>query len=104
MEHWKRRNAVWVETPLGVAIRIFDRIAVSNTDGSRRRVGSNVTLEAHERAESEAWLHLVNPDGTTRVEVPEFAGLDVQLARREVIPASRVEHLTDEQLAALGYA
>jgi hypothetical protein len=100
---WQHRNAVWVETSLGVAIRIFERIAVAE-DGSRRRVNSNATLAPGEHAENEAWLHLVNPDGTTRVEVPEMPGIEVKLASREAIPASRVEHLTDEKLAALGYA
>ena len=47
--------------------------------------------------------YAINPDGTTRFEVPELPAMNTRLARREAIPAARVEHLTDAQLERLGY-
>jgi hypothetical protein len=71
------RNGQWVETDQGVGI-------VVHQDGG-------------------AWVHLTNDDGTTLAQLPLDRCSGLRIARRDSIPASRVGHLTAEQLAAMGY-
>lgn len=86
MKHWTQRNGVWVESDQGVGIRKLDD--VKQADGSTAQ---------------EWWIHLVNKDGTTLAAIPADRCSNVVIARRESIPAVRIEQLTDVQLTALGY-
>lgn len=76
------RNGMWVECDLGVGIYHNDKMP----DGQK---------VPH--------VHLVNDDGTTRTVVPASVTDLLRPARAAAIPASRVERLTGEQLAAMGY-
>lgn len=49
-------------------------------------------------------VHLVDDsDGTTKTVVPASVVSHLRSARAAAIPAPRIEHLTAEELAAMGY-
>lgn len=87
MKNWEQRSGVWVETDLGVGIRQLSRISVP---GLAQGV---VTAE----------ISLTNEDGETVAVVPESAAGSVRIARVKAIPAARIAHLGDAELATLGY-
>lgn len=96
------RNGQWVETDQGVGIHVIERVLVT-ADGSRRLIHGAYTPQAGESIEREQWVHLVNPDGTTLTALPFERCSGVTNARASSIPYARRAHLTDEQLAVLGY-
>lgn len=85
MQNWKDRQGVWVECNEGVGIRVVETVDVSG------------------RAVPVPYVHLSNADGTTLAQLPESSCTNVRQARAASIPASRIGHLTVEQLARLGY-
>lgn len=98
----KYRNGSWVMTDQGVGIWIGERVAVS-ADGSRRLVGGSYRPAKDESIEVEAWIHLTNGDGSTLTQLPAARCTNIRHAKRAEIPASRIEHLNDKQLAGFGY-
>lgn len=102
--NWKERNGVWVETTLGVAVRVFENVAV-DAEGNRRLLGMGARplRDGLETQKREVWLHFVQPDGTTYFQTPETDLMRVDIARASSIPKARRAGLTDAQLAAQGY-
>lgn len=96
------RNGMWVRCSAGVGIYIVERTAVK-ADGSRRLVSSADSLAADEKPGTEPWVHLTNADGTTLAQLPVAAAGPVVQASLSDIPASRVDGMTPERLAQLGY-
>lgn len=96
------RNGMWVKTGAGIGVHVLERVAVG-ADGSRRLVDGAAPLRNGEHAERESWVHLVNPDGSTLASVPAAAAGGIEQASAADIPAARVAHLTEAELAALGY-
>lgn len=97
------RNGMWVRTGAGVGIYVVERVAV-DAGGNRRLVNGATPPREGESIEREAWVHLTNKDGTTLAQLPAANCGAIEQARQEDIPASRIDHLSDERLAALGYA
>lgn len=97
------RNGMWVRTDAGVGIHVVETIAVDK-DGNRRLVSGAAPLKDGEKRDTEAWVHITNPDGTTLAQIPAANAGAIEQAARGDIPAGRVEHLTDDRLAELGYA
>lgn len=96
------RNGMWVRTGVGVGIYINELVAVDGT-GNRRLVNAAMPLAEGERLEREPWVHLTNPDGTTLAQLPAGNCGAVEQAKAGDIPAGRIDHMTPEALAALGY-
>jgi hypothetical protein len=85
MKNWTDRQGVWVETDLGVGIRMIEAT----------KLGSAEVMVP--------WVHLVGADGATLAALPESSVGNVRIARKSSIPTCRVEGISDERLAQLGY-
>jgi hypothetical protein len=96
------KTGAWVMTAAGLGIQIIERVFVGQ-DGSKRTANYSEALPEGSTEEREAWVHLVNPDGTTYAQIPNVAAGFVHIAKKSEIPEIRIAHLTDEQLAAMGY-
>jgi hypothetical protein len=96
------KTGAWVMTAAGLGIQIIERVFMAS-DGSKRTANYSEELPKGSTESRETWVHLVNPDGTTYAQIPEQAAGEIRLAKRSEIPALRIAHLTDEQLAAMGY-
>ncbi len=96
------RNGMWVRTGVGVGVYVNEAVAV-DASGNRRLVNAASPLNEGERLEREPWVHLVNKDGTTLAQLPAANCGAIEQAKAEDIPASRVDHLSSERLAAFGY-
>lgn len=97
------RNGMWVRTSAGIGIYVLETIAVA-ADGSRRISSAAAPLGSGESVEREPWVHLVNPDGTTLAQIPAANAGTIEQAKAADIPAGRVDHMSGDALASLGYA
>lgn len=102
MDKLENKTGAWVICSAGLGIQVIERVIVA-ADGSRRVANSFEPLPPGARAEKETWIHLVNPDGTTMAQIPRVAAGELRIAKKSEIPALRIAHLTDEQLAVMGY-
>jgi hypothetical protein len=96
------KTGAWVMTAAGLGIQIIERVFLA-ADGSKRTANYSEALPGGSSETRETWVHLVNPDGTTYAQIPEQAAGGIRLARKSELPEIRIAHLTDEQLAAMGY-
>lgn len=49
------------------------------------------------------WVHLVDDQGDTLAALPLDRASRIRIAKAKELPAKRVGHLSDKQLAAFGY-
>lgn len=84
------RKGMWVECPLGVGILA--------SMASLRSAGADPEPERVFLA-----IDLVNEDGSTRMARVPVLLAEISQARAGAIPRNRIDHLSNGQLAALGY-
>lgn len=84
------RKGMWVECPLGVGILA--------SMASVRSAGADPETEQVFLA-----IDLVNEDGSTRMAGVPVLLAEISQARAAAIPKNRIDHLSNGQLAALGY-
>lgn len=84
------RKGMWVECPLGVGILA--------SMASLRSAGADSGSEQVYLS-----IDLVNEDGNTRMASVPVLLAEISQARAGAIPRNRIDHLSNGQLAALGY-
>lgn len=93
-------SGMWVDTTVGTGIYIVETVAVK-ADGSRRLAHGAAEPQEGETIEKEAWVHLVNTDGSTLTQLPAANCGNIQQAALASIPEPR--RPTPEVGARFGY-
>lgn len=95
------KKGMWVVSDLGVGILAVHRFAVAAA-GTRRPV-HHEGIKPGETLVREQWVHLTDDNGDTLTQIPADRCRNLRQAAASDLPQKRVGHLSQAQLAELGY-